>query len=632
MSDAAALVSERLGHVEIAMRVSHSPTRSSHLRRLGLVACWLAGAVGWAAAADAPASRDVAGLIQPMDIDYETDRADLNALQAGIAPFLPSPAGAAATAATAAPATAPATTISAADPAVIDLATSLIEVGSTTNYGVEAGEPTQGGKLQRTAWWAMRPLHDGVLAFIDREPRRLSFHPVINIYEGAPFASLRRMATSSDVRAQRGDILTVSSADVRKGRIYWVQVGERSASPIDAGWGTSYAISRALLPPGGGLVVTPYQSGFPAYCADVAPGNRCPKAFFDVVSFLKTTAVITGEATGVGGAYASAEQPFTLTARAAARLIFWGASNADTSRPVAYGGAFRFTATAGGAVVARAHASAIATLGVFTQKSTLSVSTLPTLTTAPSGNYAPALVKVANTGRHSLSGCRFGVTSFYNADGLRWAPVNEAGTGLAASLDAPISLKPGQTKTFGVALQREAVADAAFNHSLPLYYFKCPNAESTAMVVDTDLDVSNVDPNQPARVAVSLDASDPFAVPARGVVIQASALNGGESATTTATIRYVPPTHEFDATQQFSVAICPSSQGDVACLKSTKTTLALSAPQGAAVAFKIAIHPPTGVLKAANVRRIVDVTLRQDDVPGVGPMLIGGQTLDVSKK
>ena len=608
------------------MTTSHSPTRSSHLR-LGLAACWLAGAAGWAVAADATAPRDVAGLIQPIDIDYQTDRADLNALQAGIAPFLPSLDGAFATAAAA-----PATTAEAADPAVIDLATSLIEVGSTTNYGVEAGEPTQGGKLQRTAWWAVRPLHDGVLAFVDREPRRPSFHPVINIYEGAPVASLRRMATSSDVRAQRGDILTVASADVRKGRIYWVQVGERSASPIDAGWGTAYAISRALLPPGGGLVVTPYQSGFPAYCADVVPGSRCPKAFFDVVSFLKTTAVITGEATGVGGAYASAEQPFTLAAGAAARLIFWGASNVDASRPAAYGGAFRFTATAGGAVVAKAHASAIVTLGVFTQKSTLSVSTLPTLTTAPSGAYAPTLVKVANTGRHTLSGCRFGVTSFYSADGLRWAPLNEAGTGLSASLDAPISLKPGQTKTFGVALQRETVANAAFNHSLPLYDFKCPNAESATMIVDTDLDVSNIDPNPPARVAVSFDAANPLAVPARGVVIAASAFNGGESATTTATVRYVWPTHETDPALHFSVAICPSSQGDVACLKSTTQTLALSAPQGAAVAFKIAIHPPTGVLKAANLRRIVDVTLRQDGVPGVGPMLVGGQTLDVSKQ
>ncbi|WP_395697681.1 hypothetical protein [Methylocella sp.] len=562
--------------------------------------------------------RDVRAMVQPIDIDFETDRSILNALQAGVAPFLP-----AASAASSVP-TGPDSM------AVADLGVPPTEYFETTAYTDDDDEPRTHGMLQRTAWWALRPLHDGVLAIIDVEGKATLTKPGVNIYDIDHIShvfSLTARALRVDGPASN-QISAVARTTVTKGKTYWVQVGQDTRNYLGAT--RTYAkVSYALLPPGGGIVALP-EGGDPSYCAHPADSTPCPQVAFDVFNMRWADVGVAADGSSVGGAYGPGD-PATLTIaeRHMARITFSGATDADVSRPVTSVGAFRFVATAGGTVVAKAHAAGIVALGAFIQKSDLSVSSLPTLSTASSGTYAPVLVKVANKGPHTLSGCVFGENV---AGQLRWAPLNANGTGVAASLNRPVSLRIGETRTFALGVRPMVDADAAFDHRSADYYFKCPAVRWAVGLADTDIAISNIDPNPPARVAVSFDVANPLAVPAAGAIIHASALNGGESATATATARYAAPTNETDPTQRFSVAVCPSSQSDAACLKSTTQTLALSAPKGTAAAFKIAVRPPSAALQTTSRRRIVDVTLRQDNVPGVGSMLIGGQTVDVSKK
>ena len=584
---------------------------------LAFAAALLACAQTSARAQTQPLPRDVRASVQPIDIDFETDRSILNALQADVAPFLPSAARVAASAET-------------DGAAVMDLGVPPTEYFETTAYTDDNDEPRVHGMLQRTAWWALRPLHDGVLAVIDVEDKTTLTQPGVNIYDidhiSHAFAlTARGLRVDGPASNQRS---AVARTIVSKGKTYWVQVGQDTTNYLNTT--RTYAkVSYALLPPGGGIVALP-EGGDPSFCAHPADSTPCPQVVFDVFNVRWADVGVAADGFSVGGAYGPGD-PTTLTIaeRHMARVTFSGATNADVSRPLTSVGAFRFVATAGGTVVAKVHATGIVALGAFIQKSDLSVSSLPTLSTASSGTYAPVLVKVANKGPHTLSGCVFGQNV---AGQLRWAPLNAGGTNLAASLNRPVSLRIGETKIFALGARPAVDADATFDHRSADYYFKCPAARWAIGLADTDVAISNIDPNPPARVAVSFDVANPFAVPAAGTVIHASALNGGESATATAAAHYAAPANETDPTLQFSVAICPSSQSDADCLKSTTQTLALSAPKGAAIAFKIAVRPPSAALQTTRRRRIVDVTLRQDNVPGVGSMLIGGQTVDVSKK
>lgn len=507
-------------------------------------------------------------------------------------------------------------------------------------YTLEPGEPTESGKMTKTAWAQFKT---GALA------RRVVIHTfgssidtVLAAYRGTDFPNFVRVAGNDNTTAP--GISTTHSLiqfDASPGTEYRVQIGGRNNAEGDI------SLNGFSFPPTGGLsafLENANGSGFNSrdYICPLGAGEpfsfgQCPAMTF--ILHNSTSRALTVTTTTTLGVGMTLPAPIVLNPGAVktATVAFGPTFNTTTARTVA--GKVIFTGRVGATIVSSVEHRALvyskgAAVGPNVVRAKLES---PEIRTGFLNEGAQYRITLTNTGAFTAIGCHFRsnfsnlISSYFKTVWQRIDPVTSANIGFA---NAPASILAGGSQTFLVstASQSPYRTDTDPNFAGPVE-IDCANTARVPFDLANRFDITARGTFEPAEIAPTVSpVTKLILVPTGGSqFFRVAAVNTGPAATLTATPRYVRPQGENDPAKLFGVAVCRTATLTGACLAPEAASTSYSAGKGATNFFRVRVTAPTVNPGFDPGKRRVFLNFEQDALDSVGKVVVGAPSVAVRR-
>jgi hypothetical protein len=505
--------------------------------------------------------------------------------------------------------------------------------GSNTFATVEPGEPSKGGRMNKTCWARLKPKHD---ARIVLNTFNSAYDTALAVYTGAQIDDLTQVAFNDNFKAPgAGGTSSLVAFDAEAGEEYHIQIGSKTGATGD------FFLNVFASPPAGGLSAYLAQLDFGSFqqpwygadydCALTGPGGTCPDAVFVLYNGAGQTLNVKSTSdlgTGITGPPNIVLPP---GATAAARFRVTGAFDRTTTRTVS--GHFKFTGRAGGTVISAAtHPGLFVVNGSAGQPDVLKANVTPTVRAGLLNERLDFDLELTNTGAQAALGCHVRLADFLDHMRAAWRKQGESGP----PSREPFSIGAGQKVKLDLAITptEERIADPEFPLNL---HFDCANTASAALNLSNAFDFTAFSMYRPAQLNVvqALPANDTLNVPRGGSAdFWVTAVNKTRAADLRVIPLYLRPFEECcDPDLQFAVDICRTASVGGACLAPPSGSLEYTAAKNENATFRIRVSAPaTNPGFDPTKRRVVAKFWQLKPEGGIFDAVVGAESVAVRRR
>jgi hypothetical protein len=467
---------------------------------------------------------------------------------------------------------------------------------------LEPGEPTAGGRMNKTVWGNVTvPARSRVVIHTFGS----DFDTALAVYTGDTVDALTRV-TFNDNFPVAGTYTSPGFAnkqslvqfDARRNVPYSVQFGSVSGAE-----GSIYA-SVFFFPPTGGLAATLVALGDSAWQGqDYACGYNgdfrlvaCQSATFLLHNSTDQTLDVTPSTDIDQGI--KLPEPLTLAPGEAATVKFKIMAGFNKTKVRTASGHFVFTGRAGDTVVATAKVRGLIVVKPAGAEADVLKMDVSPIIQASHPNVPHAFkVRLENTGEEAAVGChaRSNTATFPRPHlTTQWRRIAPDGTPIG-ELNEPARIGPGKTALFDVivASHTARVADPEFPLNQIDVIIDCANTQPAPSSLANAFDISALGMYAPAEVEVEKLApgGDKLKVPPGGAVFKVSAINRSATTELRAIPIYIRP-FEDGVDKYFPVSICRTATKNGPCLAPPSASVDYSAEKNTEAFFRILVEPP----------------------------------------
>ncbi len=500
---------------------------------------------------------------------------------------------------------------------------------NNTGATLDAGEPTEGGLMQKTVWANYKAPSDGRVVV---HTFGSAMDTVLAAYRGTALSSLVRLAGNDDTAVPGFAIANQSlvAFNVKAEKTYQLQAGAK-----DGGEGDIY-FNTAVLPPGGGLTSflatlagAPYQGR--DYICPLGNGGRAACETPGFIVYNATSKTVTVSASSTLGAGLVAPSSFTLAPGAAAFKEFTFGPSFDATTVRAVTGEFVFTAKAGSKIVGRARHPALIYVKSDLQPDVLELTPSPQIRSGEINKPQSFTVKLANTGGGGASGCFF-ASAYQSRFKTEFQRINPSSAKPIGGLNDIFDVPPGGSRTFRVRTtsQEGHIADPDVRGPVTA---TCTNTDDAPLILINNF-AASIAPNFKPAAITGKKLSPPSSLlvmsPSSSVNARFMVVNSGKTARLTARAEYLRPPGETDPAFLFTAQICRTATATGPCLAPMAGEVSFKAKKGRKYYFKMRITSPAidpGYL--VGLRRVYAKFLQNLSAPNSGEFLVGVQSIGV---
>jgi hypothetical protein len=470
---------------------------------------------------------------------------------------------------------------------------------SNSGATLEPGEPTAGGRMQKTVWGDVTvPARSRVVIHTFGS----DFDTAVAVYTGDSVDALTRVTLNDNFPVPGtytfpalANKQSLVQFDALRNVPYSVQFGSVSGAE-----GEVYA-NVFFFPPGGGLSATLVALDQNAWQGqDYACGYNgdfrlapCRTAKFLLHNSTNGTLRVT-PSTDLGPGI-TVPAPFNLASGAAKVVTFRIRDTFDKTTVRTVSGHFTFTGRRGSEVVSTAQVRGLIVVKPPTvEPDVLEADVSPVVQAGHPNEPLAFRLRLTNTGTESAVGCHVrSNTVLFPLPHARtwWQRVKPNGDPIGA-INTPASIGAGKTVLFDVIVRSHAarVADPEFPINMNDVIIDCANTQPAPQDLANAFDLTALGLYAPARVEVTkrAPAADTLNVPPAGAVFRASVVNRSPTTTLRAIPVYIKPFGE----EEFPVSICRTAADNGPCLAPASGSVEYSAQRNATAFFKIFVKPP----------------------------------------
>jgi hypothetical protein len=509
--------------------------------------------------------------------------------------------------------------------------------GSNTFATVEPGEPSQGGRMNKTCWALIKPTDDSRIVL---NTFGSAFDTVLAVYTGSALDDLKKVAFNDNFSAPgTGKKASLVAFDAKKGKEYHIQIGSKTADTGD------FYLNVFVLPPGGGLSAYLSELDFSSFrqpwfggdydCVISSAGGSCPGAVF--ILYNGTDKTLTVEATSDLGRGVRKPRDLTLSPGEAASARFELTAGFDKTKTRTVSGHFSFTGREGGNVIGTAqHPALIVVNGSAGQPDVLTVDVTPTIRAGFLNEPLTFAVQLENTGAETAAGCHVRRSDTLDHLRLAWSKPGRKTAAPDAPGREPFSIGPGKKVKLDLTITsvEERIADPEFPLNLD---FDCANTASAPLDLSNAFDFTAFARYRPAQMELTKLApkGDTLDVPENGTgTFRASAINRSPAANLRVIPIYLRPFSDCcDPNLQFTVEICRATTATGACLAPFAGSVEYTAAEDEESFFKVRIGAPqTDPGFDPGARRVVIKFWQMPPEGGVLDAVVGAESVAVRRR
>ncbi|MBI1339843.1 hypothetical protein GC169_06490 [bacterium] len=487
---------------------------------------------------------------------------------------------------------------------------------NNTSFTTETGEPTEGGLMTRTSWFRLE------LAGSGASTRRAMIHTfgseidtVIAVYSGpgGSFGGLTRIAGNNDFVAPGvSSQQSLVQVDLQPGMTYWLQVGS-----IGGAQG-NIAITSSVLADQGGLSAFLYKYG-----ANTSFNGReyfctsgvCPTAGF--ILYNATAGAMTVTPSTTLPTRFSAPAAFQLAAGAVATAEFTGLALTDSTTRTEIG-SFVFEGRTAGALTGRATERAVTRVRGAAPATTIAAAVLPSGRAGSPNEPLTGFMSIINSGAQPAIGCHLRTAQF-SAYRMFFQATDPASNLPIGSIDAPIDIPAGATRTFVFSVESFATELGDPTAAVNPFQIECANATSGAIgglaSAFALTSIFTFDPADMISIGVTPSGDGILNVPSAGQAFPVATVNIGASATIRARAIYARPFSD-PSDQAFTATICKTNPSTGQCLAPPTAEVAFTAAPNVVHTFTAFVSRPASAPAYSPSERRMIVEFRQDSPVG----------------
>jgi len=492
---------------------------------------------------------------------------------------------------------------------------------------LQPGEPTEGGKMTRTAWLGLKaPAAERIVIHTYGSTPWTGtgvFDTVLAAYRGTAIDNLTRVAGNDNTPVPGiANKHSLIQFDTVKGGEYRVQLGSRNETEGEFSLNVfrfprAGGLSAFLLYYGGITPASPFNGR--DYICDFYTGpsvtTTCPSATFIVHNSQDNALAVTASST-LGAGVTAEPATFSLAPGAIRVVTFTFGADFNKTKVRTDSEHFIFTGRRNGAVVTEARDRALVVArSPAPVEDLISSVAQPTVQTGHVNEPVDFTLTVTNTGTQTAIGChvRSQLYEEVKADFHRIDPA----TGEQIGADnAPVNIPAGQSRTFRAHIASTEARDA---YSInPPAIADCANNSRRAQALRSGFDISasnNKAPLPALDVTAAKPANGVLNVPANGTAFYTfRTTNRGTTRSLTVLPRYERP-FDDDPNTAFQVAICRVNPATGKCIGGYTDSVTYEATKGKAFRFSVRVKAPANAPAYDPDKRRIYANFKLVDLP-----------------